>query len=165
MKTQPSWKMRDDFETANSFHWPFRNGHGCFEMVNAFKTASNSSALFQRMCDAVCHIMLQRNFDVINDIDDILGIDVPSKINPSYDTLHNLLEELGFEISQKKIETPTTRLNCLGIIVDTPGSSHCWEACYILANVFEPPGSFSIGYLTFYAPFTTFYAPLTTGIR
>ena len=27
--------------------------------------------------------------------------------------------ELGSEISQKKLETPTTQLNCLGIIVDT----------------------------------------------
>ena len=64
-------------------------------------------------------MMRQRQFDVINYINDILGIDVPSKINASFDTLHHLLHELGYEISDKKLEKPATQLNCLGIIVNT----------------------------------------------
>ena len=79
----------------------------------------NGSALFQRISDAVRHIMRQRQFDVINYIDDILGIDVPSKIDASFDALRSLLHELGFQISQKKLQPPTTKLNCLGIVVDT----------------------------------------------
>ena len=79
----------------------------------------NGSALFQCISDAVRHIMRQRQFDVINYIDDILGIDVPSKIDASFDALRHILADLGFQISQKKLQAPTTHLNCLGIVVDT----------------------------------------------
>ena len=33
--------------------------------------------------------------------------------------MHQLLQELGLQVSEKKLESPTTRLNCLGILVDT----------------------------------------------
>ena len=79
----------------------------------------HGSALFQRLSDAVHRIMRQRNYDVMNYIDDILGIDVPSKIDASFDALQHLLKDLGFEISTKKLVQPTTSMNCLGIIVDT----------------------------------------------
>ena len=64
-------------------------------------------------------MMHQRQFDIINYIDDILGINVPSKIDASFDTLRHLLYALGFEISVKKLEKLNTRLNCLGVIVHT----------------------------------------------
>ena len=79
----------------------------------------NGSALFQRLSDAVRHIMRQQNYDVINYIDDILGIDLSSRIDASFDALCNLLPELGFQISKKKLEPPTTLLNCLGIMINT----------------------------------------------
>ena len=79
----------------------------------------NGSAIFQRVSDAVRHMMRRRHFEVINYIDDILGIDVPSKIDASFDALRHLLHALGFDISLKKLEKPSTRLNCLGILVDT----------------------------------------------
>ena len=62
----------------------------------------NGSAIFQRLSDAVHHLMRQRRF-------------LPSKI----DALCHLLQELGFQISEKKLEPPTTCLNCLGIEVNT----------------------------------------------
>ena len=64
-------------------------------------------------------MMRQHHFDVINYIDDILWIDVPSKIDASFDALHYLLHVLGFDNSLKKLESPCTCLNCLGILVDT----------------------------------------------
>ena len=70
------------------------------------------SALFQRLSDAVCHMMCQRGHDVINYIDDILGIDHPRCIDPSFDALSSLLERLGFEISQNKLVKPSTCVNC-----------------------------------------------------
>ena len=79
----------------------------------------NGSALFQRLSDAVRHIMRQQKYDVINYIDDILGIDLPSRIDASFDALCKLLPELGFQISRKKLEPPTTLLNCLGIMINT----------------------------------------------
>ena len=79
----------------------------------------NGSAIFQHISDVLRHIMHQRQFDIINYIDDILGVDIPSRIDASFDTLQRLLHVLGFEISEKKLEKPSTQLNCIGIIVDT----------------------------------------------
>ena len=63
--------------------------------------------------------MHQRHYDVINYIDDILGIGLPSQIDASFDALRQLLQDLGLQVSEKKLESPTTCLNCLGIVVDT----------------------------------------------
>ena len=67
---------------------------------------------------AVHHMMRQRQFGVINYIDDIFGIDLPIIPVASFDTLHHLLHDIGFDISLKKLERPSTRLNCLGILID-----------------------------------------------
>ena len=79
----------------------------------------HGSALFQRLSDAVRHMMRQRDYDVINYIDDILGIEVPSRADASFDALRSLLLQLGFEISQNKLVKPATCVNCLGILVNT----------------------------------------------
>ena len=63
--------------------------------------------------------MHQKGYDVMNYIDDILGIDIPSKIEASFDMLQSLLRDVGFEISMKKLIPPTTSINCLGIMADT----------------------------------------------
>ena len=79
----------------------------------------HGSALFQRLSDAVRHMMCQRDYDVINYIDDILGIELPSRSDASFDALHSLLLQLGFEICQNKLVKPATCVNCLGILVNT----------------------------------------------
>ena len=63
--------------------------------------------------------MHQKGCDVMNYIDDTLGIDILSKTEASFDMLQSLLHDLGFEISMKKLIPPTTSINCLGIMVDT----------------------------------------------
>ena len=79
----------------------------------------NGSVIFQRLSDTVRHIMRRHNFDIINYIDEVIGIDVPSRIDASFDALYTLLHHLGFEVSQKKLVHPSTVINCLGILVDT----------------------------------------------
>ena len=54
-------------------------------------------ALFQRLNDTVHHMMCQDDYEVTNYIDDILGIDLPSRIDASFDALSILLVHLGFE--------------------------------------------------------------------
>ena len=76
------------------------------------------STLFQCLSDAVHHMMRQHDYDIINYIDDILGIDLPSRVDTSFDALSTLLGHLGFEISHKLVE-PATCVNCLGILVNT----------------------------------------------
>ena len=56
--------------------------------------------------------MRQRHYDVINYIDDILGIGLPSQIDASFDALRQLLQDLGLQVSEKKLESPTNCLNC-----------------------------------------------------
>ena len=77
------------------------------------------SALFQRLSDAVHHMMRQHGHNVINYINDTLGSDLPSRIDASFDALSSLLERLGFEIPQNKLVNASTCVNCLGILVNT----------------------------------------------
>ena len=79
----------------------------------------HGSALIQSLSDTVRHMMRQRDYDIINYIDDILGIDLPSRVDASFDALRSHLLQLGFEISQNKLVKPATCVNCLGILVNT----------------------------------------------
>ena len=63
--------------------------------------------------------MRQCGHNVINYIDDILGIDLPSRVDVSFDALRSLLHCLGFEISKNKLISPSTCVNCLGVLVNT----------------------------------------------
>ena len=83
-------------------------------------------------------MMRQHHFDIINYIDDIIGINVPSKVFDSFNTLQNLLQSLGFQLPEKKIVQPTGKINCLGIMVDTENFTtsipaeklqEIWETC------------------------------------
>ena len=54
-----------------------------------------------------------------NYIDDLLYCGVPSKIHAAYEFLLQLLQELGLDISYKKLHPPDTQVACLGILFDT----------------------------------------------
>ena len=77
------------------------------------------SAIFQKLSDAVRYIMSKFGFQVTNYIDDIIGHSVASKAEKSFDTLYNVLTELGFDISYKKVVSPATKVVCLGVEIDT----------------------------------------------
>ena len=79
----------------------------------------HGSAIFQRISDAIRHIMTQRNYDVINYIDDVIGVGLPSVTRKAFPELQSLVRQLGFDVSVKKLVAPSTQVNCLGIIVDT----------------------------------------------
>ena len=79
----------------------------------------HGSALFQRLSDAVRYIMAQQGHSVTNYIDDIIGHSVISKSNESFWALRALLLDLGFDISEEKVITPSTKVTCLGVDIDT----------------------------------------------
>ena len=79
----------------------------------------HGSAIFQRISDAIRYIMHTKGFKVTNYLDDIIGHSVCSQASKSFQTLHQLILDLGFEISQKKLVTPSTRVTCLGVEIDT----------------------------------------------
>ena len=62
--------------------------------------------------------MSKFGFQVTNYIDDIIGHSICSKAQDSFNTLFYLLQNLGFDISSKKIVAPSTRVTCLGVDID-----------------------------------------------
>ena len=80
-------------------------------------------AIFQHLSDAVRYIMNSKSYHVTNYIDNIVGYAVKSKAQASFDTLYNLLQDLGFKISKNKLVTPTIKAICLGVELDTENST------------------------------------------
>ena len=64
-------------------------------------------------------MMKNKEYDVINYIDDVIGFGTVSTATPSYNALFQLLQELGFDISMKKLVQPCTKATCLGVVIDT----------------------------------------------
>ena len=77
------------------------------------------SQIFQRLSDAVRYTMHQKDYAMINYIDNYVGIGIPSIAWRSYDALTHLMRELGLTISQKKLVPPATQVTCLGVLIDT----------------------------------------------
>ena len=81
--------------------------------------ARHGSQFFQRASDTIRYIIHQRQFPIINYIDDFLGFGTPVSVQRSYDALYDIMHQLGLTISKSKLITPCTRAVCLGIVVDT----------------------------------------------
>ena len=78
------------------------------------------SGFFERCSDAIRFIMKKHNHNaLLNYIDDLIYIGLPSKIHQSYQFLLSLLKDLGLEVSDSKLVPPSTCVTCLGIQVDT----------------------------------------------
>ena len=71
------------------------------------------------MSDTVRYIMSKLGYQVTNYIDDIIGHSVSSQATEYFQTLHKLLSRLGFDISAKKTVTPSTKVTCLGVEINT----------------------------------------------
>ena len=79
----------------------------------------HGSQIFQRVSDAVRHIMRRHGHKVINYVDDYVGFGVPTDARASYDLLYDLLQKLGLTVSQKKLVPPATLVTCLGVVINT----------------------------------------------
>ena len=75
--------------------------------------------IFQHFTEAVRCMMLQKDYTMIDYIDDYIGIGVPSIAWKSYDAWTHLKRELGLTISEKKLVPPVTQVTCLGVLIDT----------------------------------------------
>ena len=63
--------------------------------------------------------MTQKGHKVTNYIDDIVGYDVNSAVDHSFQTLFSLLQDLGLNISHQKLEHLTTKAIGLGVEINT----------------------------------------------
>ena len=80
----------------------------------------NGSQIFQRCSDAIRFTMKQHGFPhLFNYIDDLIYVGLPSNIHASFRFLLKLLQDLGLDISRKKLVAPDTVVTCLGIQIDT----------------------------------------------
>ena len=70
--------------------------------------ARHGTQIFQRVSDAIRYGMRRRGYDVINYVDDFIGLGVPSVARASFDALRILLRQLGLDVSQKKLIAPST---------------------------------------------------------
>ena len=95
------WQNDAFFDTC----LPFGNRHG--------------TQIFQRVSDAVRYIMHVKGFTVSNYVDDFIGLGTPDVARRSYDTLHDVMNKLGLDISHRKLVPPDTVAVCLGVEINT----------------------------------------------
>ena len=79
---------------------------------------SHRSSIFQRLSEAIRFIMKQRGYQLVNYIDDVIGYNVPTMANKAFPELRTLISELGFELSDKKVVAPCTKLTRFGVEID-----------------------------------------------
>ena len=80
----------------------------------------NGNQIVQRCSDAIRYTMQQHDFPhLFNYIDDLIYTGLPSNIHNSFKFLLQLLQDLGLEISHKKLVAPHMSVTCLGIEIDT----------------------------------------------
>ena len=73
---------------------------------------------FSKRSDSVRFIM-NKNNALLSYIDDLIYCDLPSTIYTSYQFLLDILQDLGLDISLKKLCPPSIKVVCLGILFDT----------------------------------------------
>ena len=72
--------------------------------------------------------MQQHGFPhLFNYIDNLIYIGLPSNIHASFRFLLKLLQDLGLDISRKKLVAPDTAVTCLGIQIDTVTRTLCYK--------------------------------------
>ena len=72
-----------------------------------------------RLTDLLRYTHAKSGFYLMSYIDDLLGVEVPSKAQLSYDSMLHLLKRLNIPVSESKLCPPATEVNCLGIIVNS----------------------------------------------
>ena len=65
------------------------------------KVGKGGTQIFQRLSDAIRHMMRCHRFTLLNYIDDFIGVATPCVACHSYDALLELLQKLGLEESIK----------------------------------------------------------------
>ena len=79
----------------------------------------HGSTFFTRLSDSIRYIMKSEGYQVVNYIDDVIGLGTPSVATKSYHRLISLMEELGLDINSSKNTPPSTLVTCLGIDINT----------------------------------------------
>ena len=80
---------------------------------------TSSCYIAQRVSCIIPHIMKQRGYSAVNYIDDLGGVNMPSKANLAFLELGNILSEIGILESLHKASPPSTKMTFLGILLNS----------------------------------------------
>ena len=95
-------------------------GHGLLYFDTRCPFGLRSSALVcQRTTRAVIHIFTKEGYTADVYLDDFYGTEHPADSHFAFARLQDLFDELGLQSSPEKDCHPSTRMVCLGILVDT----------------------------------------------
>ena len=75
--------------------------------------------IFQRLSDAVRFLMPKHGFNILNYVDDLIGVGMPSVAERAFKYLLALMDELGLDVSKKKLVPLATKVVCFGIEINT----------------------------------------------
>ena len=81
--------------------------------------AVHGTAIFERVSNFIRFIMAQHGFQVWNYIDDIYACCHVDVAQEAFDTLLEVIRNIGLPINHSKVFAPTSRLSIMDIIVDT----------------------------------------------
>lgn len=82
--------------------------------------AAKSCKIFQTLTDSIVRMMARRGFVVHGYLDDYLVQGkTETECRQAYETLLQLLQDLGFQINYKKSVPPCQKLTFLGVVIDT----------------------------------------------
>ena len=79
----------------------------------------HGSQIFQRLSDAVRYVMRRKGYRIIDYIDDYIGVALPSVASDAFDALVYVMSQFGLTISKKKLVSPSTKVVCLGVLIDS----------------------------------------------
>ena len=88
------------------------------DLFCAFGTKAGSM-LCSRLTDSFRYLATQQGYTTFSYVDDVIGCGRNYAAQQGYEFLVDLLKTLNFPVSTNKLVTPTTKANCLGIIIDT----------------------------------------------
>jgi hypothetical protein len=81
--------------------------------------ASKSCKVFQCITDSICRMMGRRGYQTFAYIDDIICVgDSKLSCTSCFDTLVELLRELGLIVNWKKVSAPVRKMTFLGVHID-----------------------------------------------
>ena len=93
---------------------------GKFYVDGAYAFGHRTGAMAcSRLSDFLRYVQGTKGYYTMSYVDDLLGAEVPSKAQDSFNSMVSLLENLRIPISKSKLTAPTTKINCLGIEVDS----------------------------------------------
>ena len=112
LKVDISWAFRNvRIDLGDTLHLRICWKGKFFLDKNVAFGAVHGTAIFERITDLIRYILAKRGFTIYNYIDDIYACCHKDKAQACFDTLVQVLTEIGLPINPKKLHTPV--LVCL----------------------------------------------------